>query len=163
MEAADVGESTKPGKYMSKLVLTDTNGKSLTTADYDSKNLIYQDENGEILGKQDQPEAGDVITVTASGKGFYEGLVSTTYRICAAGKHLGKASVTLRDSKEKKYYTGEKITLDKTELKVRIGKVELTSDEFELINYKNNKDKGTAQVTVRAKASMPERKYSNSR
>lgn len=151
MEAADVGESTKPGKYMSKLVLTDTNGKPLTTADYDSRNLIYQDENGEILGKQDQPEAGDVITVTASGKGFYEGLVSTTYRICATGKHLGKASVTLRDSKEKKYYTGEKITLDKTELKVRIGKVELTSDEFELINYKNNKDKGTAQVTVRGK------------
>jgi len=149
LEAADVEESTKPGKYTSKLVLTDTNGKALTAADYDSKTLVYQDETGKVLGKQDRPEAGDVITVTASGKGFYEGSVSTTYRICAAGKHLGKASVALRDSKEKKYYTGKEITLDKTELKVRIGKVELSSDEFELIDYKNNRDKGTAQVTVR--------------
>ena len=149
MEAADVEENKKPGKYSSKLILTDTNGKNLTVADYDSKTLTYRDEAGRILGKQDRPEAGSVITVTAQGKGLYQGTVSTTYRICEAGKHMGKASITLRDSKAKRYYTGEALILDKEELKIRIGKTELTSDDFELIDYKNNVNKGTAQVTVR--------------
>ena len=62
---------------------------------------------------------------------------------------MGKASITLRDSKAKRYYTGEALILDKEELKIRIGKTELTSDDFELIDYKNNVNKGTAQVTVR--------------
>ena len=44
---------------------------------------------------------------------------------------------------------GSGISLDKNDIRVTIGKKELSTDDFELVDYSNNVKKGTAQVIVR--------------
>ena len=46
-------------------------------------------------------------------------------------------------------YTGKKIELEKNWLIVKAGKTVLKSDEFEILGYVNNTEKGTATVIIR--------------
>ena len=55
--------------------------------------------------------------------------------------------------KPKLYYTGEKITLSKGDLEVKMGAITLESDQYEILedSYVNNLKKGTAKVTIKGK------------
>lgn len=148
--AADVQENAKPGKFYSVPVLTDANGKKLVKGtDYEAT-FLYTDQNGVVLAKEARPAAGDVITVTVTGKGNYTGTGQTTYRIYAKGKSIASAKVkVLRPI----YYTGEPATLAQSDLEVKLGTTVLDADDYEIVSYSyvNNTKKGTAKVTIAGK------------
>ena len=147
--AQDV-EAGGAGKYISKPKLTDKNGKVLVAGkDYESA-VEYLNEEGDILGKKDVVEAGREITVIVRGKGNYKGEIITTYRILQKSMSISKATIKLQPGK-KWYYTGEQITLQKEDLIVKIGKTQLKPEEYEIIRYSNNVNKGTAKVTIQGK------------
>ncbi len=149
ISAPDLEENKKSGKYMSVPVLTDKNGKKLKAGTDYEKSFDYTDENGRVLDKTDRPLAGSQLTVTVTGKGNYEGEISTGFRIIAQGRNISKAKVKLNRSI---YYTGENITLAKKDLTITFGKNSpLTENEYEIIGYSNNRKKGTAKVIIRGK------------
>lgn len=144
--AADL-EEAGAGKYISVPKLTDNNNKALSKGkDYEAV-IKYYDEFGHELGKKDVLKAGRIVTVKLTGKGNYQGEASTKYRILEKKMSIAKASVTLPKGK-KWYYTGEAITLDKKDITVKIGKETLGMDDFRIISYGNNTNKGTAKVTI---------------
>lgn len=148
ISAVDIEENSKAGKYMSTPVLIDSNGKKLRAGtDYD-KVFVYKDENGDELTKTDKPTPGTILTVIVYGKGNYTGEAKTTYRILNKGMNLSKASVKVNRTY---IYSGNQITVDKGDMSVKLGKTKLESDDFEIIGYSNNIQKGTAKITIRGK------------
>ena len=140
--------SKKAGGYISKPVLTDTNGVKLREGKDYEKDMIYTS-GGRMLNKKvDTLAAGQKVTVTITGKGNYEGTVTATYRILEAGKDLSKASVKLN---RKIYFNGTRVTLSKSDITVKIGKVTVPPELYEIVadSYVNNDRKGTAKVTIR--------------
>lgn len=146
--APDLEENTKAGKYMSVPVLTDSNGKKLKAGTDYEKTCVYTDENGNMLGTNDKPLKGSILTVTVTGKGNYTGSTSTSFRILAKGMSISKASARVNT---KVYYTGEEIELTEKDFTVKLGGATLTENDFEIIGYSNNIKKGTAKVTIRGK------------
>lgn len=98
----DMNESMRAGRYMSKPVLTDRNGKKLKAGVDFEKTYVYTDENGISLSKHDRPKAGDMISVTVKGMGNYKGEISANFYIIAKEKNLSKATAIVN---KKLYYT----------------------------------------------------------
>lgn len=150
MTAADVQENEKPGKYYSVPVLTDTNGKKLVKGtDYETS-FLYTDKNGTVLGRDARPAAGDVITVTVTGRGNYTGTSQTAYRIYEKGMSIASAKVKVLHPV---YYAGEPVTLAQSDLEVKLGTTVLDASDYEIVScsYVNNEKKGTAKVTLRGR------------
>ena len=145
---ADKVVSTKVGGYVSTPVLRDTNGSKLAAGkDYD-KNIIYKCDGMVLNKKADRLLAGAEVTIEIIGKGNYAGTKTmASYRILAAGKDLSKAKVTV---KSKFYYNGDNVILSPEDLIVKIGKITLPADAYQILpeTYFNNDRKGTAQVTI---------------
>ena len=150
ISVADVGDADKAGKYISKPVLTDADGKKLVAGkDYD-KTIVYTLEDGTELNSKSSVEAGKNVKVTVTGIGAYSGTIEAVYRV--AENSFSKAKVTISGQK----YTGKAVTLDKDDITVKIGKKELeygTDYEIDADSYSNNVKKGTATVTVVGKGS----------
>ena len=140
--------STRAGGYVSKPVLTDTNGVKLSEGRDYEKNMTYTSDGKQLNNKVDKIAAGKEVTVTITGKGDYEGTATATYRILPAGKDISKASVKLN---RKIYFNGTKVTLSKSDITVKIGKVTVPPESYEIVSdsYVNNNRKGTAKVTIR--------------
>lgn len=158
---ADMPYVNKAGKYISKPVLTDSNGKKLTAGtDYD-KTVTYTlvsdgtpgnaadgaIQPGTILDKTSIPAVGSIIKVTITGKGSYEGTMEATYRI--APSSFSSAKITIAPQS----YTGSAVTLTEKDITVRLGKdtVLTYGKDYEIVegSYKNNAKKGTASVMIR--------------
>ncbi len=148
MSVPDVAYANGAGKYISKPVLTDTNGKTLKAGtDYE---VSYTSSDGFTkLDKKSTVQAGAFVCVTVRGKGKYEGSLMTTYRITQA--NFTKASVRIAPQ----IYTGSKIYLTggtNGDILVKAGKMELTYGvDYEIMedSYVNNIKKGTASVKIR--------------
>lgn len=151
----------KKGKYKSTPVLTDSDGKKLKAGtDYD-KVYEYTYSNGDPI-EGDVP-AGSEVTVTVHAKrNNYAGHTSYTYKILKAENNLSSAAVQFKDGDKTvksitKEYTGEAVTLNKEDLAVTMkvkenGKtvtVTVESENYEIVGYTNNVNKGTAKVTIR--------------
>ena len=67
------------------------------------------------------------------------------YRIVAGS--IAKASVKV----ENQIYTGEPVEPGKDAVTVKVGKVTLTADDYDIISYSNNVKKGTATMIIRGK------------
>ncbi len=168
MTVADKVVSTKANGWKSTPVLTDTNGKKLAAGTDYSKTMIYtytEDTTvvdgsdkarpevlrkaGEEVLKNDILPVNTVIEVTVNTEGLktnnYTGEISETYRIVAGD--IAKATVTI----PVQYYTGDPIEFTENEITVKVGKVYLTSEDYEIVSdsYENNINKGTAYVTIR--------------
>ncbi len=148
MRAPDVVYTarTKAGKYISRPILTDTNGNVLGSSDY--MNVVYECGN-QILDKHSRPEEGSVIKVTVTGKGNYTGTASAEYMLKDAS-----AMIKTKVSVSSKTYTGGEVTLKPGDLKVIMHRRNLVyGKDYEIVasSYKNNHKKGTAQVTLRGK------------
>ncbi len=134
------------GKYVSKPVLTDTDGKVLKAGtDYE---VTYTLADGITkLDKRSTVKEGAYICVTARGKGKYEGTLMTTYRITRSS--FTKASIKVTP----KEYTGGYVYLTgEDDLTVTVGATRLTyGKDYEILedSYVNNVRKGTASVKVR--------------
>lgn len=145
--APDVAYSAKPGKFATKPVLYDTNGKKLTAGtDYD-KNFVYTLEDGTVLDKKTAvPPVGTIINVTIKGKGNYEDSITASYKITPASFSSAKVNVTPQ------VYTGKAVTLDKDDIVVTMNGTTLTYGvDYEIVDgtYTNNVKKGTASVTIK--------------
>lgn len=171
MTASDKAVSNKKGKYISKPVLTDADGKVLKQGkDYTAPVYTITNEKGEVitLSKTDTIEkAGTVVTVTVKGLGTYAGtaenesVLSTSYRVAANDFTKAKATTIT------KTYTGSAITLTEDDfystnaLGKKVSIVTMGSGtkavqlhygtDFEVVEgtYKKNIEKGTASVTIR--------------
>ena len=150
LTVADKGFVNKAGKYISKPTLTDSDGKKLIAGKDYEKEIIYSLEDGTPLTNESIVEAGTNIKVNVIGKGAYYGELETTYQITEYDFSKAKVKIT------PKVYTGNPITLDKDDITVRIGKDTLIYGiDYEVIedSYINNKNKGTASVTIIGKGS----------
>ncbi|MCR5420350.1 MAG: Ig-like domain-containing protein [Lachnospiraceae bacterium] len=92
------------------------------------------------------------IEVTAVGgqtndyNTYYEGSISTTYRVIAG--LVSKASVVINNKKAYQY-TGFAIEPDYEDMVVKIGKQVLTPKDYVIESYENNTNAGTARLTIR--------------
>ena len=148
MSVPDVAYAKGAGKYISKPVLTDINGKTLKAGtDFE---VSYTSSDGITkLDRKSTVQAGSYVCVTVKGKGRYEGLLMTTYRITQA--NFAKASIKIVPQ----IYTGSKIHLTggpDGDITAKVGKTELAYGvDYEILedSYANNIKKGTASVKVR--------------
>lgn len=157
MMAADKTYQDKKKVYVTKLTVTDLDGKVLKAGtDYDKvftytyKNAVTLDNGtlraaGTVVDQEDIIPAGTVLVAAVCGKGNYTGTLAGEYRIAQAG--ISGASVTI----PKQTYTGKTVALDKSMITVRIKGDPVDPSQYEIIpdSYKNNVKKGTASVTIR--------------
>lgn len=146
MRVPDVVYSTKPGKWMSKPVLTDADGYVLKSGkDYGS--ISYTLPDGKALSPSDVVPQGTEIVVTVSGVNGYKGTLSASYTIAAVS--FKKASISIYTQQ----YTGEAILLEKEDFrKVSIGgKLLSYGVDYVIVpgSYKRNTKKGTATVVIK--------------
>ncbi len=111
----------------------DANGKKLTA------NSDYRTE----IDKKEHK-----VTITPGKNGLYKDSVDKDYR--ELPKKQLVTSVTLKKTQPKSFeYTGKEIKLEQDWLTVKAGKTELKKNEFEIIGYVNNIQKGTATVIIK--------------
>ena len=94
-----------------------------------------------------------VARITLTGKGNYTpASISREYKIITGKMSIQKAKIRYYENgKEVKEfaYTGEPVALDKTNIKLFIGKNEMPSDSYDIESCMNNVTKGKALITVR--------------
>ncbi len=172
MIAGNVLYQAKPGIYKTVPALYDTNGKALVAGvDYEKVlSYTYRDYTnvkqkagkgyvsygraaGQSVDPKDLIPTGTVLQVTATGKGFYTGTVSTEYRVAA---HSMKGIVMYCD---KFYYTGKEIKPDLVGLyetkegirayyKAADGSCFDACTNLQVISYSSNIKTGTGKAVV---------------
>jgi len=98
----------------------------------------------EVSEKQIVPE-GTTIRIEVTGKGCYQETGVAYMRVIKSS--IAKASVKVNAQE----YTGSAVEPGMDQMTVKIGKVTLGASEYEIIDYSNNVNKGTAKVTIRGK------------
>ena len=116
---------------------------------YDSETILEDGsvrKAGTTVSTQDIIPADTVIKVTVNAieKGNYKGKRSATYRITKAD--ISKASVKIPTQT----YTGKPIEPDE-EIEMTLNRTLLALDNYEIVGYTNNVNKGNASVTIRGK------------
>lgn len=159
VSAADKVYQNKKNIYKTTVRLTDTNGKVLKAGtDYD-KNIEYtygEDANvmnsvggdisrkrGDAVDKDDIIPAGTLIQVVINAKGInYTGTTEPeTYRIVGANISGAKVKIPTQT------YTGKEIEPE-SQIQVVLKGQTLSSDDYRIVGYSNNINKGTAKVVL---------------
>lgn len=158
LTATDKVWQNKANIYKTKITIKDVDGKALSSGkDYD-KNIVYTydatttladgtvKKAGTIVDAKDIIPSDTVIRVTASANknGNYHGTVSGTFRITKAD--ISKASVKI----PAQTYTGKAIEPD-DKIEIKLNKKSLSKENYEVVGYSNNINKGTATVTIKGK------------
>ena len=164
---ADVPANKNKGKFVSKPVVTDETGTKLKEkTDYTLSYslLMANGEETKLDVKKDVVnEPGSIIRITITGAGNYQGegsVLTADYRITESDFK----KVTIKVVPKTLPYTTKPVTLTEEDLiltmKVGTGKQAVvetlplitdgddTKDGYKIIGYKNNVNKGTAQVTL---------------
>jgi len=156
---ADKVYTKKKNAFKSAPVIMDVDGKKLKAGKDYEKDIKYTYkydttlENqtvryaNEPVDKNDILPIDTIVVVMVTGCGNYEAgsTLQAEYRIVQ--KSISGAKVHIPTQ----YYTGEEIKPQKDEITVKIGKTELTKDDYDIIDYNNNVKKGTATVTIKGK------------
>lgn len=162
MTLAPCDKVYKPKANIYKITpkLLDANGKALSAGkDFDKNSIAYTYEKNVTLEDGTVRKAGDTvgntdiipadtpirITLTCGSGNLYEGTFTGTYRIVAAD--IKSARVTI----PAQIYTGSEIRPDKTQMTVKVSKVELSAEDYDILSYSNNVKKGKASVTINGK------------
>lgn len=91
--------------------------------------------------------------ITLTGKGNYtDSSISREYRIITGKKSIQKAKIrVMENGKEVREfsYTGAPVVLDKSNIKLFIGRDEIPSESYDIESCMNNINKGKALITVR--------------
>ena len=163
---ADVPANKNKGKFVSKPVVTDENGTKLKeNTDYKlSYSLLTETGAVELDTKTGiVNEPGSTVRITITGAGNYQGegsVLTADYRIT----EFDFTKVTVKVVPKTLPYTTKPVTLTEEDLiltmKVGTGKQAVVeelplvttengkTDGYRIIGYKNNVNKGTAQVTL---------------
>ncbi len=116
---------------------------AVTVYDANGKKLAVKSDYRTEIDKKEHK-----VTITAGKNGLYKDSVDKDYR--ELPKKQLVTSVTLKKTQPKSFaYTGEEIKLEQDWLTVKAGKTELKKNEFEIIGYVNNIQKGTATVIIK--------------
>ncbi len=116
---------------------------AVTVYDANGKKLAVKSDYRTEIDKEKR-----TVTITAGKNGLYKDSVEKDYR--ELPKKQLVTSVTLKKTQSKSFeYTGEEIKLEQDWLTVKAGKTELGKNEFEIIGYVNNIQKGTATVIIK--------------
>ncbi len=163
----DVPANKNKGKFVSKPVITDADGvklKEKTDYTLTYSLLMANGEETKLDVKKDVVnEPGSTVRITITGAGNYQGegsVLTADYRIT----ELDFKKVTVKVVPKTLPYTMKPVTLTEDDLvitmKVGTGKQAVveelklitdgddTKDGYKIIGYKNNVNKGTAQVTL---------------
>ena len=157
LTATDKVWQNKGNIYKTKVVIKDIDNKALSAGrDYD-KNLVYTYHEeiqfadgtaktaGTAISSKDIIPAGTAIGVTVNAKGpNYYGSIYGIYRIAKAD--IGKAAVKI----PAQIYTGKAIKPD-DEIEIKLNRKLLSKENYEIVSYNNNINRGTATVTIRGK------------
>ena len=134
--------------YQSAPEIYDLDGKKLSSGKDYTITGYYNVTQKKALGAKDTPAAGDVLRVTAEGKGSYEGELSVEYVVeSQIPKNLKGAKISKIDIQG---YTGEAVTPDFT---VTLNGTTLIKDSAYEVHYYNNVKKGTATIMIFGKGS----------
>ena len=143
---------------MIKPVLKDLDDKALKAGtDYNSTYEYEYATNCYVTnkGKKTYRKAGDsiangdilpvdtVIKITITGKGNYVGQYVGQYRVAKAS--IANAKVTVNAQS----YTGSVVKPGKDQMVVKVGTSVLSKNDYEIVSYTNNINKGTGTVTLR--------------
>lgn len=143
IEVYDVPYIGKPGKYISKPVIYDEDGKKLVeNTDYC---VEYYLENGTLLNKENTVEVGSVVKARITGKGNYYGTVDRTYRVTK--ENFATAKVTIKPQ----IFTGDELKVLPKDIIVTVGTKRLSYGvDYEIIenSYNNNVYKGKGSVIL---------------
>lgn len=164
VSATDKVFQPKANVYKTKVQVLDMNGKALAAGtDYD-KNVTYSyaeyitvgstnpnatpaDKSrkvGDPILATDIIPAGALIQVTVNAKGSnYQGTATGTYRFVQAD--LAKAKVVV----PQQTYTGKAIEPKASDITVTLSGMVVSPDNFTVVGYSNNINKGTAKLTIR--------------
>lgn len=135
-------------------VITDLNGKVLKKGtDYDTAFTykLYNVDGTEVTDTTaTPPAAGMRVEVTATGKNNYEGTITAECRIIDSRQSITQARLTVKNPQ---IYTGKEIKLQKSDISLEIKEgtqwKELSDDQYEIVGYSNNINKGKkAKVTI---------------
>ena len=163
----DVPANKNKGKFVSKPVITDADGvklKEKTDYTLTYSLLMANGEETKLDVKKDVVnEPGSTVRITITGAGNYQGegsVLTADYRIT----EFDFTKVTVKVVPKTLPYTTKPVTLTEEDLiltmKVGTGKQAVveelklitdgddTKDGYKIIGYKNNVNKGTAQVTL---------------
>lgn len=156
--AMDKVWQNKADNYKTKITIKDVNGKALSAGkDYD-KNIVYTYDAMTTLADGTVKKAGTIVdvkdiipvdtvirvTTSANKNGNYHGTVSGTFRITKAD--ISKSLVKIPTQT----YTGKAIEPD-DEIEIKLNKKSLSKENYEVVEYSNNINKGTATVTIKGK------------
>ena len=147
--APDLVWSNKAGNYKAKIVVTDTDGKKLSAGSDYEKDIVYKDENGNVLGAKEVVPKDSKVTAVITGKGNYEGSTEITYRVSESVLDLSKATFKIKDQE----YTGYEVELEDEDITLatikdgKMTKVLELGKDYDILCYENNVKKGTAKVT----------------
>ena len=97
-------------------------------------------------------------TITIKGEKNFSGEITIDYKVSDELISLNKASITLAKDAKKVAWKADGAEITKDQLKVKVGKNELTKDDYD-ITFDNNDKVGTAYVIVTGKGG----KYSGSK
>lgn len=152
VEAVTACEKMAAGKV--KATVVDGDGNALKASQYTLK--IYKEAEGDAAyGAKDVLSAGATIYVEAVAKDTVNLSEKTLRAEFKVGKDISKAKVVLSDKIKKGIaYTGGRITLKEGDLTVTLrgvsGSLKMGED-YELVAYSNNINKGTATAVIRGK------------
>ena len=157
----DVTESNKAGKWVSKVTLKDADGGVLKAGTHyvkavqytyaEDAEVIYNGQivyrmSGDTVDTKDIVPAGTTIRATVTGDGnYYTGTVSRVYKIISASESIAKAAVTVKDQT----YTGKPVLVKKSDITVTLNNKKLNDNDYEIISYSANTNKGTASMVIK--------------
>ena len=146
MQLTDVLYSSRADAYKKTTVtFTDRSGTAQKLKNGTDYSVEFDGDNGTA------PAAGTEIKVTVTGKGNYSGTINGSYRIIEKDHDLTKATAVVNGGRAYDY-TGREIKPAKSELKVTLKGRELNPDDYEILGYFNNVNKGNnACVRLRGK------------
>jgi len=150
MSAPDKAFSAKRNGWKAAVTVTDLDGKKLVAGkDYNNVTYTYANDTmigntlkteGQTIAPTDVLPQGTIVKVTAEGIKNYSGPISCEYMI------VKKNISTLKFSIGNKSYTGKAICPDKSEITIP---ADMTENDYEIVSYKNNVNKGTATVVLK--------------
>lgn len=165
MTADDVVYKKKVGNFVTKVVVTDTNGKNLAAGtDYD-RNIEYYyvdipeganvlDKSGKVVNvaegsladiKNHIAPIGTVMRarINNNGKGIYVGFKEAKFRVAYAG--IASAAVKIKDQT----YTGHQINIGYDDIiSIKAGKYNLVPGDYTIDNCYTNIEKGTGKIVL---------------
>lgn len=156
MNASDKVFVDSAGTFQSEPIITTESGTKLKKGEDYHETLTYcykedtvlengvERKAGDLVEENDIVPDGTTIKVIVIGKGNYEGTINCEYRVVKYD--IGKTKVEI----PKMDYTGDEITLTDENITVTFGDEELVlGDDFEIISYLDNTERGRAEVTIR--------------